>query len=223
MQIVVDPAHRADETVSPDLLARAVQVVDAAGGGRIDWWVFDARPAVAAAAVAAGFTGDRDLLQMRRPLPADRPSSVATRSFVVGHDEQRWLEVNNRAFAGHPEQGDWDLATLRRRMAEPWFDAGGFRLHEIDGRLAAFCWTKIHDVPDGSQVGEIYVIGVDPDFQGMGLGRELTLAGLDSIVAHGVGSGMLYVDGANAPAIGLYRALGFTVARTDRAYVRPAS
>jgi len=31
--------------------------------------------------------------------------------------------------------------------------------------------------------------------------------------------GMLYVDGANDPAVGLYRSLGFTEARVDRSFV----
>ena len=62
------------------------------------------------------------------------------------------------------------------------------------------------------------MIGVDPDFQGLGLGRQLTLAGLDSIAARGVDVGMLYVDAANTPALAMYERLGFTVHRTDRAY-----
>ena len=67
-------------------------------------------------------------------------------------------------------------------------------------------------------IGEIYVIAVDPDFQGLGLGSQLTLAGLASIAARGIDIGMLYVDGDNTAAMATYRSLGFTVHRTDRAY-----
>ena len=67
-------------------------------------------------------------------------------------------------------------------------------------------------------LGEIYVIAVDPDFQGLGLGNQLTLAGLASIAARGITVGMLYVDGGNTAAVTLYERLGFTIHRTDRAF-----
>ena len=72
------------------------------------------------------------------------------------------MTVNNRAFAGHHEQAGWTLDTLGQRMRQPWFDADDLRLHERDGRLAAFCWTKRHD----AALYEIYIIGVDPDLPG---------------------------------------------------------
>ena len=101
---------------------------------------------------------------MHRPLPAERHSTVETRPFVVGQDEAAWLAVNNRAFAGHAEQGGWTVEQLAAADRETWFDPAGFLLHERDGRLAAFCWTKMHD--DTTTVGEIYVIAVDPDVPG---------------------------------------------------------
>lgn len=155
---------------------------------------------------------------MRRPLPADDPpTGFETRPFHPGEDDAAFLHVNNRAFGGHHEQGAWDATTLAERTAEPWFEADGFRLHERDGRLAGFCWTKIHTDTDPA-LGEIYVIAVDPDFAGLGLGRALTLAGLAWLATQGITEGMLYVDASNEPALKLYRALEFTVDHVDRGY-----
>jgi mycothiol synthase len=100
-------------------------------------------------------------------------------------------------------------------MRQPWFDADDLRLHERAGRLAAFCWTKRHD----DSLYEIYVIGVDPDYQGLGLGTQLTLAGLDHMVARRASEALLYVAAENAAATAMYERLGFAVRRVDRAYV----
>jgi mycothiol synthase len=44
-------------------------------------------------------------------------------------------------------------------------------------RLLGFHWTKVH--ADKPGLGEVYVVGVDPVAQGMGLGRTLTVVGMD--------------------------------------------
>ena len=53
-------------------------------------------------------------------------------------------------------------------------------------------------------------MAVDPDEHGRGLGRALTLAGLQHLRAQGLPDAMLYVDAANTSAISLYESLGFT-------------
>ena len=218
LELVVDPHHRYEmATIGPELLGAAVGVVSEEGGGHVHWWVFEPTTAHDDLARAVGLTPGRVLYQMRRPLPLDEHTDLVTRPFRPGEDEEAWLAVNNRAFHEHPEQGGWDLDTIAAREKEPWFDPAGFRLHERDGRLAGFCWTKVHEDHD-PVLGEIYVIAVDPDFHGLGLGRALTLAGLDHLSERGVPMGMLYVDADNTAALGLYRSLGFTVHRTDRAY-----
>jgi mycothiol synthase len=219
IELVVAPEDRADDAVARRLLAAAVDAVAADGGGPVQWWAFDASPADEALAESAGLSATRSLLQMRRPLPTGLPVDVATRAFVPGQDEDAFLAVNNRAFASHPEQGGWTRATLEQREAESWFDPAGFLLHERDGRLAAFCWTKLHH-DEYPVLGEIYVIAVDPDFQGLKLGNQLTLAGLASIAERGISIGILYVDGGNTAAVTMYEHLGFTVHRTDRAFTR---
>lgn len=203
--------------VVDDIAETAIETFAHHGGGRLFWWVDDPTHADRAFAEQHGLAPVRGLHEMRRPLPLDVHASVATRSFVPGVDDESWLAVNNRAFAEHGEQGGWTAEVLALRMAEPWFDASGFRVHDIDGRLAAFCWTKLHHELD-PVVGEIYVIAVDPEFHGRGLGRQLTLAGLDSIAARGVTEANLYVDADNVAAVGLYHALGFSIHRSRQAY-----
>lgn len=168
-------------------------------------------------AAEAGLVLVREVLQLRLPLPSEPPPPMALRAFRPGDDDAAFLEVNNRAFAWHPDQSGWTADDLRRYEAEPWFDPEGFLLHERDGRLAGFCWTKVHPATAADPaLGEIYVIATDPDFAGIGLGRSLTLAGLDHLANRGLTIGMLHVEGTNAAARGLYDKLGFTLHQAHR-------
>ncbi len=179
----------------------------------LDWWTRGPQtPAHATCEIV------RTLQLMQVTLPVDSvdvPSGATLRNFEPGRDEMEWLAQNNAAFADHPEQGAWLLADLDERIREPWFDPSGFLLLEIDGRLAASCWTKVHELhPD--RFGEIYIISVHPDFRGRGLGRVMVTQGLEVLRRKGVSRAMLFVDQSNASAMALYESLGFRVERDDR-------
>jgi mycothiol synthase len=223
----VEPGHRAwqvhtSDHLTHDALAAALATVEAGGGEQVYVWVSEPTAGDDGVARAHGMALGRDLYQLRVPLPLADPAwrdELETRPFRPGLDDAAWLEVNNRAFAWHPEQGGWTAETLQERLAEPWFDAEGFLLHDRDARLAGFCWTKVHAAPE--RLGEIFVIAVDPDFAGLGLGRALTVAGLRWLHdERAVDTGMLYVDASNTPAVTLYDRLGFNRHHTDRAYFR---
>ena len=219
LEVVLDPERSGglgDDGAK--LLERAIAVVGDDGGGTVVWWVHGPSDEHERLAQSVGLRADRSLLQLRRPLPTGTPVDITTRPFEPGSDVDAVLAVNNRAFAGHAEQGGWDAETLQRRQREPWFDPCGFLLHERDGRVAGFCWTKLHEATE-PPLGEIYVIAVDPDFHGLGLGKALTLAGLASIADRGIGTGMLFVDADNVAARSMYERLGFKVHRTDVAFV----
>lgn len=220
LELVVHPHHRYEMSlIGPEMLRAAIREVAQSGGGHLHWWVFEPTISHSEVARLVGLAPGRILHQMRRPLPlAESHSQLDVRTFRVGHDESAWLEVNNRAFAHHPEQGGWNRETLESRMAQPWFDPNGFIIHEVDGRIAGFCWTKVDPAVDPS-LGEIYVIAVDPDFHGRGLGSELVRAGLDNMARRGITEAMLFVDAENQPAVEMYERLGFRVTRTDRAFV----
>lgn len=188
---------------------------------RVRLWSHGQSSGAAELARSMGFRRERVLWQMRRSLFAPVPEpvwpqGVSVRTFVVGEDEQRWLEVNNRAFAAHPDQGTWTLDDLRMREREPWFDAAGFFLAEADGELVGYHWTKVHGAdPSGGHehehepIGEVYVVGIEPSAQGRGLGPALTLRGLQYLRARGLPQCMLYVDEVNTNAIRTYERLGF--------------
>ena len=219
----VERGHRTwqvhvDGHLDSESLRNHLAAVRDGGGGEVYVWVSSPTEDDDAVAATAGLSVGRDLYELRTPLPLAEPvSDLSWRPFRTG-DEDAWLAVNNRAFHWHPEQGGWTRDILAQRLAEPWVDLEGFLLHERDDRLAAFCWTKVHADHDPT-LGEIYVIGVDPDFQGLGLGKAMTLLALDWLHhQRNITMGNLYVDASNTTALTMYERLGFTRYRTDRAY-----
>jgi mycothiol synthase len=221
-----DAAARLMETDAPALApfvaalpGEALRDARASGATEVELYVEGAGEIHDAMAAEHGFELRREIHRMGRELPVDEPWDLDVRPFRPGEDDDAWLEVNNRAFHWHPDQGGWTAADLAARLAEPWIDVAGFLVHERDGRLAGFCWTKIH-ADERPPFGEIFVVAVDPDFHGAGLGRPLVLAGLDWLARQGLREAILYVEATNEPAIAVYESLGFAVTATNRWWQR---
>lgn len=210
----------AEVAARPDVLADLLDRVAAPG---LLVWAHGRHSRLATALPDRGFVSARELYQLRRPLmelPDDPPlpEHVTVRAFVPERDQEAWLAVNAAAFAGHAEQGRWTARDLQARMEQPWFEPAGFLLADRAGELLGYHWTKVH--PDG--LGEVYVLGVAPAAQGLGLGPALLVRGLRHLAGRGCPAVLLYVDGDNAAARRLYERIGFAEHDLDVQWRRPA-
>ncbi|MGZ8745817.1 MAG: mycothiol synthase [Mycobacterium sp.] len=194
------------------------------GGDDARIWAHGNIEAARATAASLDLAVVRELLQMRRPLNAlpevAIPDGVRIATYSGPADDDELLRVNNAAFAWHLEQGGWTAADIDERRGEAWFDPEGIFLAVDDttGKLLGFHWTKVHN----RDLGEVYVVGVDPAAQGRGLGTVLTLIGLHhlagALTASPQAAVMLYVEADNSAAVRTYRQLGFEVSHVDAAY-----
>lgn len=215
-----------DLVVHPDLrghgIGGALATAALAGRTRIEAWSHADHPAAAALARRFGVPRTRELLVMSRPTdqplpPTATPAGIRVRTFRPD-DEAALLRINATAFAHHPEQGNMSAADFHDRTAESWFDPEGlFLAVDADDTVVGFHWTKVH-IEENPPYGEVYVVAVDPQRAGGGIGKALTSAGLAHLASTGAGEVILYVEGDNAAAIAVYRDQGFAVARTEAQY-----
>ncbi|GHG58712.1 mycothiol acetyltransferase [Sinomonas cellulolyticus] len=223
-ELAVHPNYR-NQGVGVRLVEAIRELRGSAGLKGLRAWSHGNHEAAAELALDYGFVPERELWKMvlvHRP-HADSPAlpeGVSIRTFEPGRDEDAWLAANHAAFAHHPEQGQLRRSDLEARMAEDWFDPAGFFLAvDEDDRILGFHWTKVHPAHgEHRALGEVYVVGVVPEAQGNGLGRALTLHGIDYLHSLGLGTVMLYTDADNLPAVAMYRRLGFTLWDRDVLY-----
>ncbi len=204
-------------------------------------WAHGENPAATALLRSAGFEPVRELLRLAldpaalgKAIGAARrlPEGFEVRAYspgAEGHADQAddWVRVNAAAFASHPEQGQMSRAEFDALTREPWFAADDLRLAyatsgERQGELAGFSWVKT--VQEGNTTEtELYVLGVDPTFAGIGLGAALLGETLRQMATHRPNRITLYVDGDNTNAVALYARAGFGVEQRSMQYSRAAT
>jgi len=125
-----------------------------------------------------------DRLTLRTARPADIPEIWALELRVFSND--RLSRRSLRAFVAA--------------------DHGPLIAAFFDGRLAGYVLIALRK---GARTARLYSIAVDPSIGRRGVGRALVKAGEDFARAHGRASLRLEVRYDNAPAIALYRGLGY--------------
>ena len=226
VELVIHPEHRRSG-IGTELLKSAIEIC----GQKMRLWSHGDLPAARELAQSNNFIKVRTVIQMSKDLTEVSPinTDYQIRSFLPDLDNQAWLTLNNKAFANHPEQGNWSEADLSIRVNEDWFDEKGFFVAQDKENLIGFCWTKIHgghshthqtdsDHHDHDPIGEIYVMAVSKEYEGRSIGKALTITGLNYLKYQGLSSAMLYVDEDNQIAVNLYKSLGFVESGKDVLY-----
>ena len=156
----------------------------------------------------------RHILKLHRSLTSEIPKvphNFEITTFNPKFHKEEWLALNNKIFANHPDQGNWAMADLENRIAESWFDPEGFFIAIEKKKIIGFCWTKIHhDFVNQDPIGELYVLGVDPDSHAKGIGKSLATTALIYLKQKGLNQAMLYVDAMNFSALNFYKKIKFS-------------
>jgi mycothiol synthase len=179
---------------------------------------------------ATGFTFHSTVWNLE--LPPDRPvpspvwpDGVVARPVDRSRDVPMLPPVINAAFADHPTPMVMETEMILATLDDPnILDDDAVVLEDrATGEIVGFCLTDVRRV-DGaitSTHGEIGLVGVRPDRQGRGLGRQLLRAGATSLRGAGIVNIGLSVNGRNEGALGLYESEGFMRDRTRDRWTRP--
>lgn len=227
--VVVRPEHRR-QGIGRALVEAGVAIERERGRPNLLMGVLPADDASLAFLRATGFGFHSTLWDLELPdawsvSPPAWPAGYVARPFERDRDARPWATLFNAAFADHPTplQID-DIEAIESGPQEPGFeDADTLLLEEVaNGDLVGFCATT----PERSEgvVGleaEIWTIGVRPDQQGRGLGRQLLRWGVERLRDVGARHVSLSVNGRNEGALGLYLSEGFVRSRTRDRWARP--
>ncbi|MFC1958290.1 GNAT family N-acetyltransferase [Chloroflexota bacterium] len=120
-------------------------------------------------------------------------------------EEYKLTEIQNVSFAEHWGYNPNTLETTTYRINLSRCSPEDIIITCAGDRITGYCWTG----PTDQQTGQIYMLGVAPDYRGKGIGRRLLLAGLAHLRSKGLQVAELTVDSENSSARALYQSIGF--------------
>jgi mycothiol synthase len=166
--------------------------------------------------IKMGFAFVRRFLELRLDFSkTDLPdmSRIAFRCRPMQLGEEATLtHLQNRTFAGSWGYNPNTVEEITTRISLPNCSPEDILLVFDSDKPVGYCWARINfwqSKAQGERTGRIYMMGVDPDYRGRGLGRQLLSAGLSYLQGKGLRRVDLTVDSENKAALTLYGAAGF--------------
>lgn len=179
------------------------------------------------AAAALDATVIRHLSIMTRKIALPEPTvepgpNYQIRPFNPTIDTAQWLRINSQIFANLPDQANVTRDDLMALINAEWFDPAGFLVAESTSgsrhALVGFHWTKVSPAEriHHRVSGEVFVLGVMPEFHGTGIATALLDSGLQRIRSLGVSNAHLFVEAGNERAHSFYASQGFSDSDEDQ-------
>ena len=142
--------------------------------------------------------------------PPALPTGLHLRSFVESQDEYALTQIQNDTFKESWGFCPNTVEEIKAKLDMGICDHKGIIFVTDSNKLVAYNWTFRTPNPS-SKTGCIGMMGVHPNYRGLGLGKNILLAGLQYLSATGVDSVKLEVDSINISAIKIYSDVGFQI------------
>lgn len=203
LEILIHPQWRGRRWGSW-ILQRTLQHLKEQGGQQVDTWAYGDRAPTVEWLGRFGFRSQRLLLQLERPLqpcPAPCwPAGWQVRRFEHS-DVEAWHQLHLRLQVD-PRQA-WSQQRLLRQLEDPQTPARQFWLLWQGEQLRGYVWLK------GC---EVFLINLDPDCRGLGLGQSLLLWALAGCQE----AATVFCDATREGAVKLFERVGFLEIGRDR-------
>ena len=135
-------------------------------------------------------------------------------------EEDKLTQIQNRAFAGTGGYNPNTVEEIIYRTSLSTSSPGDIVLAYKGDKVIGYCWTGV--VCEGGATskrkGQIFMLGVDPDYRGKGAGRKVLLAGLAHLKSKGLQVAELGTERENKIARALYKSVGFKVWKRTYCY-----
>lgn len=147
------------------------------------------------------------------PGPDVNQGDITYRHLQPG-EEEILTQIQNRSFAG-----TWGYNPNTLEEIKYFLGSNGQSLTDVvllfeEDKVIGYCWIKVTGKGDKSsrrRKGRLFMLGVDPDYRGMGAGKLVLLVGLAHLKEEGLKTVELTVDSENEVAVNLYQSIGFEI------------
>jgi mycothiol synthase len=224
LDCLVHPGHRR-KGLATELFHRASRRAREVGARVVQVNVPEENAAAKSLLAKLGFGFIRRFLELRRGLSklhlADAEQDALSSRHLQAGEEDKLVQIQNRSFAGTWGYNPTAVEEIGYRLSLTGCSPEDVILIFAADRPVGYCWTLVNpeaSAAAGPNVGRIYMLGVDPDYQGRGIGKRALLAGLAHLRGKGIEVAELTVDSQNAAACALYESGGFKISSTSAWY-----